>query len=172
MPKGATEFSHFVLFHFQITRCILCVNRTDNRNRDSYERTAMRVFLVDDSLIIRQRLTKFLSNFAQVQIIGESREARDAIERILQLKPDVVILDLQLLSGTGFDVLEKIKKAQPAPTVIILTNFPYPEYRKKCLEDGADFFIDKSTAFREIPPVFAKLIYHNGDGAKPNTAPS
>ncbi|MBI3742180.1 MAG: response regulator transcription factor, partial [Chloroflexi bacterium] len=88
--------------------------------------------MVDDSLIIRQRLTRFLSNLGQVQIIGESAEARDAIDRILKLKPDVVILDLQLLNGTGFDVLESIKKDKPAPTVIILTNFPYPEYRKKC----------------------------------------
>ncbi|MBI3754209.1 MAG: response regulator transcription factor, partial [Deltaproteobacteria bacterium] len=93
---------------------------------------AMKVFLVDDSLIIRQRLTRFLFNLGQVQIIGESAEAHDAIDRILKLRPDVVILDLQLLNGTGFDVLESIKKDKPAPTVIILTNFPYPEYRKKC----------------------------------------
>jgi len=123
---------------------------------------ALKVFLVDDSLIIRQRLTRILTNFGQVQIIGESPEAPEAIVRIPQLKPDVVILDLQLLSGTGFDVLESIKKDAPAPTVIVLTNFTYPEYQKKCLADGADFFLDKSSAFREIPLIFAKLIQQSG----------
>src|SRR5512140_3867486 len=131
---------------------------------------AMKVFLVDDSLMIRQRLSRILSNFGQVQIIGESPEAPDAIVRIPQLKPDVVILDLQLLSGTGFDVLESIKKKDAsAPTVIILTNFPYPEYEKKCLDDGADFFLDKSTAFREIPLVFAKLIHQSDNRSSANT---
>jgi DNA-binding NarL/FixJ family response regulator len=121
------------------------------------------IFLVDDSLIVRQRLTKFLSNLDHIQIVGESEEAEDAIDRISRVKPDVVILDLQLSRGTGFEVLENIKKDRPAPIVIILTNFPYPEYQEKCLKQGADFFFDKSTAFREIPGLVAKLIRRDGE---------
>ncbi len=118
----------------------------------------MRVFLVDDSLAIRQRLAKMLSSLKGVQIIGEAQGASDATPSILRLRPDVVILDLQLLNGTGFDVLESIKKEKSAPAVIVLTNFPYPQYRKKCLDAGADFFFDKSTEFHNIPRVFKQLI--------------
>jgi DNA-binding NarL/FixJ family response regulator len=117
----------------------------------------MKVFLVDDSLVIRQRLAKMLSSLNGVKVIGESREARDATDSILRLRPDVVILDLQLLTGTGFDVLEGIKKREPAPVVIMLTNFPYPQYRTWCLKAGADYFFDKSTEFKNIPLVFREL---------------
>ncbi len=117
----------------------------------------MKVFLVDDALVIRQRLAKMLATLKDVHVIGEAVEADDAILAIRRLRPDVVILDLQLLKGTGFDVLEGIKKDKPAPVVILLTNFPYPEFRKKSLEAGADFFFDKSTEFQKIPSVFLQL---------------
>jgi DNA-binding NarL/FixJ family response regulator len=117
----------------------------------------MRVFLVDDALVIRQRLTKMLATLKGVQVIGEAEEADDAIQAIRRLRPDVVILDLQLLKGTGFDVLKAIKQDNPAPVVILLTNFPYPRFRQKCLEAGANFFFDKSTEFQKIPNVLLQL---------------
>ncbi len=128
-----------------------------NSNQDSFAGPTMKVFLVDDSLAIRQRLTKMLSGLKGVQVIGEAQAASAATHSILQLRPDVVILDLQLVTGTGFDVLKSIKKETSAPTVIVLTNFPYPQYRKKCLDAGADFFFDKSTEFHNIPRVFEQL---------------
>ena len=117
----------------------------------------MKVFLVDDALVIRQRLAKMLATVRGVQVIGEAEEADDAIQSVRRLRPDVVILDLQLLNGTGLDVLMDIKKDQPAPVVIVLTNFPYPMFRQKCLEAGADFFFDKSTEFQKISSVFLRL---------------
>ena len=117
----------------------------------------MKVFLVDDALIIRQRLAKMLATLKDVHLIGEAAEADEAIQAIRQLHPDVVILDLQLSRGTGFDVLAGIKKDKTAPVVILLTNFPYPEFRQKGLEAGADFFFDKSTEFQKIPNVFLQL---------------
>jgi len=45
-----------------------------------------------------------------------------------------------------------LKREKPAPAVIILTNYPYPQYRQKCLEAGADFFFVKSTEFDQIVP--------------------
>jgi DNA-binding NarL/FixJ family response regulator len=116
----------------------------------------MRVFLAEDSLLIRQRLAKTLSSLEGIQIVGEARSARDATDSILELKPDVVILDIQLRGGTGVDVLQNIKKEQPSPVVIIVTNFP--EYRNKCLHAGADYFFDKSTEFNRILLVVGPLL--------------
>lgn len=117
----------------------------------------MKVFLVDDARIIRQRLAKILATVKGVQIIGEAVDADDAIQAIRCLRPDVVILDLQLARGTGFDVLEAVKHDPSAPIVILLTNFPYPSFRQKCLAAGADFFFDKSTEFQKIPNVLLQL---------------
>ena len=117
----------------------------------------MKVFLVDDALVIRQRLAKMLATLKGVQVMGEAVVADDAIQSIRRLRPDVVILDLQLLKGTGFDVLEAIQQDKPTPIVIVLTNFPYSVFRQKCLEVGADFFFDKSTEFQKIQNVFLQL---------------
>jgi DNA-binding NarL/FixJ family response regulator len=127
----------------------------------------MRVFLVDDSLLIRQRLARMLLSVKGVQVVGEALQAREATSSILQIKPDLVVLDVQLLSGTGMEVLQSIKKVQPAPIVIIVTNFP--EYRKKYLEAGADFFFDKSTEFHNIPLVLGRLIKESSRRRLPAT---
>ena len=58
--------------------------------------------------------------------------------------------------GLGIDVLENIKQNDSALMVIVLTNYPYPGYRQKCLQAGADFFLDKSTEFDQIPELLAR----------------
>jgi len=118
----------------------------------------MKVFLVDDSLIMRQRLRRLLTDVHEVQVIGEAGEVQEATDAILKQKPDVVLLDIHLFNGSGIDVLQRLKKEKPAPVVIILTNYPYPQYRQKCLEAGADFFFVKSTEFDQVVPAMKQLI--------------
>ena len=119
---------------------------------------SMKVFLVDDSLVFRQRLKRMLADVPEVQVIGEAGDAQEATDAILKQKPDVVLLDIHLLNGSGMDVLQTLKKATPAPAVIVLTNYPYPQYRQKCLEAGADFFFVKSTEFDQVVPALKQLI--------------
>jgi DNA-binding NarL/FixJ family response regulator len=59
--------------------------------------------------------------------------------------------------GSGIDVLQNIKQGEAAPIVIILTNYPFPGYRQKCMQAGADFFLDKSTEFDQIPKLFEQF---------------
>ena len=125
---------------------------------------SIKVFLVDDSAIIRQRLKRMLTDIANVEIVGEAGEVQEATNAILQNKPDVVLLDIHLLGGSGIDVLEAIKKAQPAPSVIVLTNYPYPQYRQRCIQSGADYFFIKSTEFEQVVPALEKLC-NRTDGA-------
>jgi|GEM_PF-262245 len=120
---------------------------------------SMKIFLVDDSAVIRQRLMRLLAEIKEVTVIGESGNAQEAIVAILKLKPDVVLLDIHLLDdGSGIQVLQAIKQSKPAPKVIILTNYPYPQYRQKCLEAGADFFFVKSTEFDQVVPTLKKMM--------------
>ncbi len=126
----------------------------------------MRVFLVDDSAVIRQRLKRLLADLKEIEVMGEAGDAAEATEAIHQGKPDVVLLDIHLLGGSGIEVLENVKKDKPAPAVIILTNYPYPQYRQKCLAAGADFFFVKSTEFDKVVPALQQLIEHSGTAAK------
>ena len=119
----------------------------------------MKVFLVDDSAIVLEKLAAMISGIAGVEIAGQARTAQDAIQSIVKLKPDVVILDIRLNGrGNGMDVLKRIKKENPPPIVIMLTNYPYPQYREKCQALGVDYFFDKVTEIEKIYDTFKQLL--------------
>jgi DNA-binding NarL/FixJ family response regulator len=110
----------------------------------------MRLFIADDSEILRARLIDMLSEIEGIEIIGPAQESLDAIESIQELNPHVVILDIRMPRINGIKVLEAIKRDDESPTVIIFTNYPYPQYRERCIDSGADFFFDKSTEFEKL----------------------
>jgi len=109
-----------------------------------------KVFIVDDSPVVRERLATLLSDLPSVEIVGQAEIAFEAISATRRLKPDVMLLDISMPGGSGIHVLEMVKKERPAPMVIMLTNFAHEQYRQKCLQLGADFFFDKSTEFEKV----------------------
>jgi DNA-binding NarL/FixJ family response regulator len=117
----------------------------------------IKVFIADDSLIVREHLVTMLEELAGIKVVGQAENVAEAISAIRILQPDVVILDIRMPGGNGIDVLQTIKQDEVAPMVIILTNYPYPAYRQKCLQAGADFFLDKSTEFDQIPELFERF---------------
>jgi DNA-binding NarL/FixJ family response regulator len=119
----------------------------------------MRAFFVDDSYFVLEKLTVMISNIDDVEIVGQATNAYDAVQSIVKMKPDVVILDIRLNGdGNGMDVLKRIKKEIPPPIVIMLTNYPYPQYREKCQALGADYFFDKVTEIDKVYDTFKKLL--------------
>jgi len=115
------------------------------------------VFIVDDSEIVRDRLTSMLSEVPSINIIGYADNPLAATESIVRSKPDVVILDIFLTGGSGIHVLKNIRGKQITSKVIMLTNYAQEEYKKKCFEEGADFFFDKSIEFDRVIDVIQKL---------------
>jgi DNA-binding NarL/FixJ family response regulator len=115
------------------------------------------VFIADDSPVVQERLTGLLGELQGIEVVGQAQNVDDAIRGIRQLKPAAVILDIRLAGGSGIEVLRRIKQDDPAPLAIVLTNYPYPAYRKKALEAGADLFFDKSTEFEQIAIVLEQL---------------
>ena len=116
----------------------------------------IKVFIADDSRIVQEHLVTMFDELAEVEIVGQAETVAEAISAIGELRPDVVILDIRMPDGSGIDVLQTIKQDDPAPVVIVLTNYPYPAYRQKCLQAGADFFLDKSTEFDQIPELIER----------------
>jgi DNA-binding NarL/FixJ family response regulator len=122
----------------------------------------IKVFIADDSLIVREHLVTMFDELVGVEIVGQAENVTESIRAIGNLQPDVVILDIRMPGGSGIDVLKRVKQDEVAPVVIILTNYPYPGYRQKCLQAGADFFLDKSTEFDQIPKLFEQLKQNMG----------
>jgi DNA-binding NarL/FixJ family response regulator len=118
----------------------------------------MKVFIADDSVQIRERLMEMLSELPEIEIIGEAGGVPEAIRDIWKLNPDVVILDIRMSGGNGMKVLKEVKKNKSHQVVIMLTNYPYPQYRKKCMDLGADHFFDKATEFEKVTEVLGQLI--------------
>jgi DNA-binding NarL/FixJ family response regulator len=115
------------------------------------------IFIVDDSEPLRERLVKMLSEIDGVEIVGQAGNAAEAIEGIRNLKPKIVILDVQMPGGNGFKVLKAIKKGKNPPLILMFTNHDYPQYRKKCMQLGADFFLDKTKDFDNLINMFTVL---------------
>ena len=109
----------------------------------------LRVFIADDSRLVMERLVALLVTVEEVQIVGAARTASAAIRGIHHLSPDLVILDFQLPDGNGIDVLKAIKQGTVPPLVMMLTNSAYPQYRMECMQQGADYFFDKSLDFEQ-----------------------
>lgn len=104
----------------------------------------MKVFIVEDSQVIRERLHGMMGSISNIELTGDAENEDDAVRDICAIHPDLVILDLTLGSGSGLGVLDRVKSQDFPVTVIVLTNYAYPQYREKCMAHGADYFLDKS----------------------------
>lgn len=117
-----------------------------------------RVFVVEDSRLVRERLITMLAGVAQPA--GHAASAHEAIEAILDTHPDAVVLDLMLADGTGIDVLRALHERAPEISVYMITNYPASHYRRLAAELGARGFYDKSTEFHCVRDAIAALATH------------
>ena len=117
----------------------------------------MRVLIADDAEILRTRLTETLSEIRSVEIVGYAESADEVLAAVESLCPDIVILDIRLPGGNGIYALERMKKREECSTVIMFTNFPYLQYRKRCVELGADYFFYKSNEFERLVELVKSL---------------
>jgi DNA-binding NarL/FixJ family response regulator len=123
----------------------------------------MRIVIADDSTVVRQRLIRLLDEVSGVEVVGQADDVPLAKNLVEMLKPDVAILDIRMPTGSGADLVPNLKRMDPALKIIMLTNYAYPENRKKCMDSGADFFFDKSTEFQKVVTVLKGLLVEPGD---------
>jgi DNA-binding NarL/FixJ family response regulator len=102
-----------------------------------------------------------LTAMSGVEVVGYAETAADAIAGILAARPEVVVLDIKLKASSGIEVLRTIKRRMAAVAVIMLTNYATEEYRKKCLEAGAEYFLDKTNEFEQLFPIIDQLKHNH-----------
>jgi len=122
----------------------------------------MKVFIVDDSSVIVERLTLLLEDIPGVELVGHAADVSHAVQRLLETPPDALVLDLHMPGGTGLDVLRAIRPVRPDIHVLVFTNYPQDEYRQECLTAGAEYFLDKSREFEKIPSILRELAQKDG----------
>jgi DNA-binding NarL/FixJ family response regulator len=117
----------------------------------------LRVFIVDDSAAVRTRLAEMLARMERVQVVGEAASASTATAGILGLRPDSVLLDLDLGSSTGMEVLKSVHPRAPRIVFVVLTNHSEDPYRRACTAAGAAYFLDKSRELDQVRDVIARI---------------
>ena len=118
---------------------------------------AFKVFLVEDSPLLRSRLEAMLSSIPGASLVGHAESAREAIEGILAAAPDAVVLDLSLKDSNGFDVLRAVRRTAPRIAFYVLTNHPLEGFRAIAKRLGARGFFDKSAEFELLKHTLAAL---------------
>lgn len=108
------------------------------------------VYLVEDSPLVSERLLEMLDAVPGARVIGLATRADEAIQDILAERPDVVLLDIQLAQGSGFDVLRAVRRQAPGIDCYMLSSFASEPCRRLAVRLGARDFFDKSTEFERV----------------------
>ena len=117
--------------------------------------TVQSIFVVEDSTLVRERLLEMLDTLPDAQVVGVATRADKAIQDILAGHPDIVLLDVRLAQGSGFDVLRAVHEMVPDVDVYMLSGFATDPYRQLALRLGARGYIDKSTEFGRVREILA-----------------
>lgn len=122
----------------------------------------MRIIIAEDSIPFREELKEILQEIPQTKIVAETENELETVEQVTEHQPNILILDIQLKSGTGVNVLKALRKDMKLPeSTIVLTNYSDEQYKSVCLKEGATFFYDKTLEIQEAIQCIEELIKNN-----------
>ena len=109
-----------------------------------------RIILVDDHEVVRLGLKSLLERHPQFEVVGEAGSARDALEQVAALEPDVVVMDIRLPGTSGIEACEQIVDQHPNTKVIMLTSYAEDEMLFSAIRAGASGYVLKQIASEEL----------------------
>jgi DNA-binding NarL/FixJ family response regulator len=116
---------------------------------------ALRVLLVEDSRVLTERVSETLAALDGVELVATAADEAAAVASAREQDVDVMILDLQLRSGTGFGVLQQLGRKRPV--VIVFTNYLRPLYPRRAADLGVEHFLSKSRDYERLPMLLQEL---------------
>jgi len=119
----------------------------------------MKVFIVEDSPAVLERLQDMVREIDDVELVGAAGTYEAAVTAIIAARPDVSILDIKLAddTGSGIDVLGRVRRELPAMRAIVLSNYVTPQHLKASSDAGAEYFLDKSSDSDRIPGILEQM---------------
>ena len=115
------------------------------------------VFIVDDHEVVRVGLRTLLSRAPEVEVIGEAESVQQAVAKIAELLPDVVLLDVRLKDGSGFEVSREVQKLDKDVRVLVLTAFSDDEMIMQAISAGADGYLLKEIGRDQLVEAIQKV---------------
>lgn len=110
----------------------------------------IRIQLADDHSIVRAGVRRVLETVPRFEVVGESERGDETVAMLEQLQPDVLILDLNMPGGDGFDVLHRARDVAPEVRIVVLTMHTQAEYVTRAIREGADGYLLKDLAVQDL----------------------
>jgi two-component system nitrate/nitrite response regulator NarL len=121
----------------------------------------IKILLVDDHPVVRKGLHSCLSNRENIKVVGEASEGREAIQKVKELEPDIVLMDLNMPGMDGLTVTETVRKEFPQTKVLVLSMHSNREYVLRIVKAGARGYILKDAPPDELVRAIESV--NNGD---------
>lgn len=118
----------------------------------------IRVLVVDDHAILRDGICSLLAQQADIQVVGEAGNGREALEKVSALKPDLVLMDIAMPEMNGIEATRQIKQRYPEVIVMILTQHDNREYIEPVLRAGASGYVLKRSGGRELVSAIRQVV--------------
>ena len=119
----------------------------------------MRLLIADDHEIVRMGVRILLSDREQWDVCGEARDGAEAIEKVMQLEPDVVVLDLSMPVMGGFDTARRIRHLSPSTRIVFFSIHETPTTARLV---GADAFVSKASAAKDLAQTIRRVVDSTG----------
>ncbi len=110
----------------------------------------IKVFLVDDHAVVRDGLRLLIQSEQDMEVLGDAANGREAVQRAIMLRPEVVIMDVAMPELNGIDAIQQIKKRHSSIQILVLSMHSSPEHVFRAFRAGASGYLLKESAGREL----------------------
>jgi DNA-binding NarL/FixJ family response regulator len=117
---------------------------------DAATQESIRVLIADDHMMLREGLKRLLGAQAGIDVCGEAEEGRVAVDRVRELRPDVVLMDLAMPNLNGLDATKRILKARPKTRVLVFSMYFDDEYLRQAIDAGVAGYVLKDAPSEEV----------------------
>src|SRR3989304_5268216 len=121
----------------------------------------IRVLIADDHALVREGIRSLLALAADIEIVGEAADGREAVEKVRQLMPEIVLMDLAMPVMGGLEATRRIRKEFSGTKVLALTQYDDSEYVLPIIEAGARGFVTKMSSSSELAAAIQAV--HRGE---------
>jgi DNA-binding NarL/FixJ family response regulator len=118
----------------------------------------VRVLLADDHELVRAGVRKVLENSPGIEVVGEASRGDETLAKLAELEPDVLLLDLNMPGGDGFEVLRTARDTAGGTRIVVLSLHVQAEYVSRAVREGADGYLSKDLAAQELPDAIASVM--------------
>jgi two-component system, NarL family, response regulator NreC len=118
---------------------------------------AQTLLIVDDNTFFRRVATRFLTQIADLEVVGSASSVEEALLKAAEVRPHVALVDLNMPHSSGLALIPQLRKQQPGLKIVVLTMWDNEIYRQAALSAGADDFVPKALINTNLLPALRRL---------------